>query len=475
MPAIVLASPDPDTAFDQRVQNQLWPFSTTARLALVIFMSIAGSMAILLAFLSRSTQAELDADARRHIGAEITGISQAFEHNGYAGAKMVIETQLGIAEPMVFRLEAPPSADGAGGRATGNVAFWPENLEAQSQPQRIMITRIGDPAAGPYAVLAASLPKGHRLLVGRSLAEQDRLTETLKTSLLAAIALSLGLSILFSALITRVTARRIQDIADVTGTAAAGDFSRRVAVPPGPPRDAFDSLGNQLNTMLGQIEVLFDELRALTDGLAHDLRSPLTRMKARIDHLQRSGDSSEAEIAAIGFEADLLLAMLENSLAISRAEAGMGRDQFVPTDLAALARQMVEMYEPLAEDNGLRLTIEAPPKLEVLANGALLGRALANLIDNAMRYAPNGKTIDVGVAALPDGARLSVADHGPGILPARRKTALRRFGRLDSARSATGAGLGLSLAASITRLHGGTLTLGDNGPGLRVEIDLPAT
>jgi signal transduction histidine kinase len=296
----------------------------------------------------------------------------------------------------------------------------------------------------------------------------------LNASLVAAIGLSLALAIGFSALITRVTARRIQAIADVTSAAAGGDLSQRVPVPGGEPRDAFDSLGISLNTMLAQIEALVEELRALTDGLAHDLRSPLTRMKARIDHLQRSGDASEAELAAIGLEADTLLAMLENSLAISRAEAGMGRDQFVPTDLAALARQMVEMYEPLADDNGIKLTIDAPATVEVRANGALLSRALANLIDNALRYAPNGRTIDVAVQAVPAGALLRVADHGPGILPARRETALRRFGRLDSARSATGAGLGLSLAASIARLHGGTLTLGDNQPGLRVDIILPA-
>jgi signal transduction histidine kinase len=448
--------------------------STSARLALIIFLSIAGSMAILLAFLARSTQAQLDADARRQIDAEIVGISQAFDREGFAGAKMVIDSQLRVAGPMLFRLESPPGKDGISRTATGNVALWPEGLPVGGRPQRNMVTRIGEPVAGPYAVAAAQLTGGYRLMVGRSLAEQDRLTETLNTSLVAAIALSLGLAMGISALITRVADRRIQAIADVTGAAASGDFTQRVPVPAGAPRDAFDNLGGRLNVMLGQIETLLDELRALTDGLAHDLRSPLTRMKARIDHLQRSGDNSEAEIAAIGVEADLLLAMLENSLAISRAEAGMGRDQFVATDLAALARQMVEMYEPLADDNGIRLTVDAPDKVEVQANGALLGRALANLIDNAMRYAANGKTIDVGVKALPGGARLIVADHGPGILPARRETALRRFGRLDSARSATGAGLGLSLAASIARLHGGTLQLSDNGPGLRVEIDLPA-
>jgi signal transduction histidine kinase len=448
--------------------------STSSWLALVIFLAFAGSMAILLAFLARSTQAELDADARTIINAEVSGITQSFERDGFSGAKELIASQLRVRGPLVFRLESPVGPDGLVRNATGNIAIWPAALPPDGRLRRIMVTRIGDPEASAYAAVATALPGGYRLLVGRSLEEQDRLTRTLNASLLAAIGLSLALAIGFSTFIAQVTARRIQAIANVTGAAAGGDFSKRVPVPAGQPRDAFDSLGASLNTMLAQIETLLEELRTLTDGLAHDLRSPLTRMKARIDHLQRSGDSSEAELAAIGMEADQLLAMLENSLAISRAEAGMGRDQFAPTDIAALARQMVEMYEPLADDNGIRLTIDAPAKVEIRANRAMLSRALANLIDNALRYAPNGKTIDVAVRSLDGGARLIVADHGPGILPARRATALRRFGRLDTARSATGAGLGLSLAASIARLHGGTLTLGDNNPGLRVEIDLPA-
>jgi signal transduction histidine kinase len=441
---------------------------------MVIFLAIAGSMAILLAFLARSTKAELDADARMLINAEIIGITEAFKREGFAGGKSIIDSQLRVAGQLVFRLETPPASNGLTRRATGNVAVWPAAVLDDGILRRTMVTRIGETAPGPYAVVATSLPGGYRLLVGRSLAEQDRLTQTLNASLVAAMVLAMVLAIGISALITRITANRVQAIANVTSAVAAGDLSQRIAVPEGTPRDAFDSLGIVLNTMLGQIESLLDELRALSDGLAHDLRSPLTRMKARIDHLQKSGEAGEVELAAIGLEADQLLAMLENSLAISRAEAGIGRDQFVPTDLAALARQMVEMYEPLADDNGIRLTIDAPAKVEVRANGAFLGRALANLIDNAMRYAPNGKTIDVGVKAFPGGAKLIVADHGPGIRPARRETALRRFGRLDSARSATGAGLGLTLAASITRLHGGTLTLRDNLPGLRVEIDLPA-
>jgi signal transduction histidine kinase len=165
--------------------------------------------------------------------------------------------------------------------------------------------------------------------------------------------------------------------------------------------------------------------------------------------------------------------MLENSLEISRAEAGIGRDRFVAMDLAALARDMVDMYEPLADDNGVRLTAIAADAVPITAHRELLGRALSNLIDNALRYGAAGGVIEVAAEATTAGARLIVADRGPGIAPADRDGALRRFGRLDAARSARGAGLGLALAAAIARLHGGALTLDANRPGLRVTIDLP--
>jgi signal transduction histidine kinase len=436
---------------------------------LVVFIAFAGSMAILLGFLGRSTQLQLDADARTFIMAESADIAQTFDRSGAKAAHNVIEGDLRYVSANVFLLD-PPGDTGA----SGNITRWPAGFAADGRVHRLLVNRPGNPVAEPFAAIAVRLKGGYRLLVGRSLAEQERLTATLNTSLLAAVALALVLAVGISALLARMASARIQAIADVAGAVTAGDLSRRVPVMPGPPRDAFDSLGLLLNTMLARIESLLDEFRALTDGLAHDLRSPLTRMKARIDRIQRSSEIGEAQIAAIGAEADALLGMLENSLAISRAEAGIGRDSFETADLAALAAGMAEMYEPLADESGIRLTITAPAPVPVRVHRALLGRALANLIDNALRHGATGGVIDITVIAAPGGARLSVGDHGPGIDAADRATALRRFGRLDAARSASGAGLGLSLAASIARLHGGTLTLSDNQPGLKVTIDLPA-
>jgi signal transduction histidine kinase len=197
-------------------------------------------------------------------------------------------------------------------------------------------------------------------------------------------------------------------------------------------------------------------------------------MKARIDRLARSPEPDLGELDGIGNEADALLAMLDNSLEISRLEAGIGRDGFEPVDLATLVTDMAEMYEPLAEESGVRITILASGAVPVLAHRQLLSRALSNLIDNALRYAADGGSIEIEAAPTATGARLIVADRGPGIVRFAREEALRRFGRLDMARSKGGAGLGLSLAAAIARLHGGTLVLSGNEPGLKVTIDLPA-
>ncbi|MFZ4690391.1 MAG: sensor histidine kinase [Polymorphobacter sp.] len=446
-----------------------WPRSTSARIALIVFTGLVISSAIILGFIARVTQGQLDADARALISAERNAVIEMFDRDGPGGALSVIDAELRIAGPLAILLESPD-----GSRIVGNIRQWPPGLARDDRFHRFNLRRVDRADPEPFAVTATTLNGGYRLLVGRSLEEEERLTATLTTSLITAVGLALLLAFGISYLLIRIITGRIQGIADVAGAVAAGDLSRRVEVPAAGTGDAFDSLGGALNSMLARIEALLDELRQVTDGLAHDLRSPLTRMKARIDRVQRGDDTTGAEIVGIGTEADTLLAMLDNSLEISRVEAGIGRDNFVIMDLAALVHDMVEMYEPLAEDNGVRLTAFAGTSVPVRAHRELLGRALSNLIDNALRYGASGGSIEVTASPTVNGAELIVADRGPGIARTSHDDALRRFGRLDAARSADGAGLGLSLAAAIARLHGGALTLGPNNPGLKVAIDLPA-
>ncbi len=444
-----------------------WPRSTTSRIAVLVFFALVGSSVIILGFISWVTQGQLDRDAQSLIAAERAAIVETFKQGGPSAAHTAVGIVNLIPGAKAALLEGP------NGVKTGNITAWPLGLEADGRLNRLDITRLGKSSSEPFIVTTQALPGGYRLLVGRGLAEQQRLTATLTTSLAAAVGLALLLAFGVSPLLARIIARRVQGIADVASAVAAGDLSRRINVPTENSPDAFDRLGISLNAMLTRIEALLDELRSVTDGLAHDLRSPLTRLKARIDRVQQRGDASGADIAAIGSEADALLDMLDNSLEISRAEAGIGRDSFVHMDLAALVNDMVEMYAPLAEDNGVRVAALTAGPVPVLVHRELLGRTLSNLIDNALRYAAAGGIIEVGAMLTAEGAELIVADRGPGIASADREDALRRFGRLDVSRSTGGAGLGLSLAVAIARLHDGKLNLSDNNPGLLVTMTFP--
>jgi signal transduction histidine kinase len=240
--------------------------------------------------------------------------------------------------------------------------------------------------------------------------------------------------------------------------------------------DAFDRLGARVDGMLERIERLVSELRVVTDSVGHDLRSPLMRLRSRAEQAAAAADPAQRDTALTGVlaEADIMLRMLSTLLEISRAEAGR-TGTFQRVDLAEILEELGELYAPVVEDAGATLSVELPaePLSARPVHRELLSQALANLIDNALKYAP-GTQIRLSLARTPGGGiALSVADEGPGIAEADRAAALARFGRLDDARGQSGAGLGLALVDSVARLHNGRLSLGDNSPGLVAAIDLP--
>ena len=457
----------------------LAPRTTTARISLLVFLVLLAGSGLLLILLERATQTQLDREAQTRVDAIADAASSAWARDGIEAAVSILDGELRVPGVLVIHLAA---SDGS--LLLGNLARWPADVPIDGAYYRVaaMQAEQGDPV--PYMVTARRMPEGYRLLVGRSLEAEVQLQNTLTTMLAIALPMAALLAFVTSRLITAIIADRARGIADVVGDVTAGKLHARVAVPPGMPADAFDSMGQAFNVMLARIEGLIDELRAVTDGLAHDLRSPLTRLKARTDRLGLGNVVDAADLAAVSAEAQSLLGMLDNSLEISRAEAGIGRESFANVDLSAMVTDLAEMYGPLAEDSGVHFTVLAGlSRVTALAHRQLLGRALANLIDNALRYGAGGQVIELAAENTATGTRLVVGDHGPGIAAGQRREALRRFGRLDTARGAQnvrpgqalqGAGLGLSLAAAVARLHGGTITLADNKPGLRVAIDLPA-
>ncbi|HWJ70483.1 MAG TPA: HAMP domain-containing sensor histidine kinase [Sphingobium sp.] len=355
-----------------------------------------------------------------------------------------------------------------GQRIAGNLAAWPPNIAATGPWMKASLYRIGDAAPVQFGIAAARLPGGRRLLVGDQTDASDQIRETVEGALLTALLLALPLAIVGAWLAVNIIDRRIAKIAATAAGVGAGDIGRRV--PLDGSGDSFDTLGRAINAMLDRIGGLLAELRAVTDSMAHDLRSPLTRMRARIDRAKETDDPAalRAAIEGVSREAEALLAMLTSALEISRMEAGIGHDRLTRTDLGAMLVDLGELYEPLVEEQGRALTVSITAPVSAPVHRELLGQALSNLIDNALKYGAGVMTLSLGTDA--GVAVISLSDEGPGIAPAREAEALRRFGRLDSARGIAGAGLGLSLVAAVARMHGGMLRFVRRGDRFAVEI-----
>ncbi|MEP6786352.1 MAG: HAMP domain-containing sensor histidine kinase [Sphingomonadales bacterium] len=444
--------------------------STTGRIAVTFFIAQAVSVGAALLFMNGLTRTVIDRGAEDYALELRADISDSFRDRGIAGAAAAVGQRL---EAFARRDAVIALARPDGTLVAGNLPRWPEEIGRTHRWQTLRLRRAGAGDSELMGVMAADLPQGYRLLTGQVMEDEDRLTQASEVAFLSALGAGLVLALIASFGFARAIARRIARIAATAETVATGDLSQRV-VHDG-SGDAFDRLGEAINAMLVRIEALVSELRLVTDALAHDLRSPVSRLKATIERaLQGTRDATALEaLGSASDEADGLLRMLTTALQISRAEAGLGTDQFTRFDAATMIADLAEVYGPLAEDQGFAIETAVPAPFMVRAHRELLGQALANLIDNALKYATGGSHIMLSLAPAGSHVRITVSDDGPGIASDRRGEALRRFGRLDPARTAGGAGLGLSLVATIAHLHGGTFVLEDAEPGLRAVLDVP--
>jgi signal transduction histidine kinase len=328
----------------------------------------------------------------------------------------------------------------------------------------------------------STLGGGFRLLVGRDLDERERLYHIVADAGRWSVTIVIILGIVGGVFVSRRVLNRVDAITDKARIIMAGDFSGRLPV--GGSDDELDRLAVSLNAMLNRIEALMRGLKEVSDNVAHDLKTPLTRLRNRCEAALRTAASEadyRATIEATIEESEGLIRTFDALLMIARAESGEARDNMAAFDAAEIARDVAELYEPLAEERGLALQVEAPSAAPVKGNRELVSQALANLVDNAIKYAAaarqqaNGAPADIVVGAGSDGDRimLTVRDSGPGIPVADRGRVVERFVRLEQSRSQPGSGLGLSLASAVARLHGGELRLEDNAPGLKAVIELP--
>ncbi len=420
----------------------------------------AGAMVATVRHLTRSEIADQAEDAASDLRDELSGV---WLSGGQAAVRAAVDRRMTTDRlPLSVILLTDPR----GRFVAGNIADWPPNVPAPGSAT-IEIFRIGHSQPERMRVMATRLPDGSRMLAGHVIESELRVALAMEEAMGVGMAAAIVLAALAAWAAARMIERRLEDTVATAHAVAGGDLSRRVI--PNGGDDAFDALAQAVNAMLDRIALLMTELKVATDGLAHDLRSPLTRLRATLDRSLAESRDENARVA-VGRaleEGDRLLAMLDTALRISRAEAGLGRDAFVDADLAEMVRDVADMFEPLAEDRGMTIRAEGPETLVARVHRELLGQAVANLIDNALKYGAGEITVRVE-----PGPVLIVADDGPGIPEERRDEALKRFGRLDAARTESGAGLGLSLASAVAHLHGGTLALEDNAPGLRVRLTL---
>lgn len=442
----------------------------TTRIALLAIALALTSNLVLVAFVWKLVHDDAIAALRRDTIAESDALVAVYRTGGLAALGRTIAERRTPADPA--RILAVIAPDGR--RVAGS---GPDFAHVSAlQPTLFEIGRMSDWQLWSEREAGYSVRRidSYRLVSGRLLDDWEQEQRGIEHALLAAMALSLALGVGGGLVVTRYVGRRLNSVADVIEGVAEGDLSRRVtnAASGG---DAFDRLATRLNAMLDKTERLMTELRIVTDGLAHDLRSPLARLRAKAEAavLQAEPAQREAAMSGLLIETDLVMRMLSTMIEITRAES-VSRDRLAPIDPAALMDEIAELYAPVVEDAGMRFEAvidRGVPRL--VLHRELLTQALANLIDNALRHAGQGGEITLRLALVEGEARFQVEDRGPGIAEADRAQALRRFGRLDAARSLPGAGLGMALVEAVARLHGGRVELGDNGPGLVAAVVMP--
>ena len=446
--------------------------STTVRLALLLLLAQVATLAFGLTVIHRSTETMLLSDARTAAEVARDDFAQEYRQEGETGLVRTIRQRLAVRDDrnFVVLLKGPE-----GTPLAGNLKQWPATVGETERWRRISLFREGGTAAEEMGVVTTRLPGGLVLLTGEVLEAQVQLARASRTAFLYALAAGILAAALVAVLAAWILSRRVDAFARAASAIAAGRLNARVERDES--GDAFDRLGISINAMLERIEALIRELRMVTDSMAHDLRSPVSRLKAALEQaLRRSRDADTATALAGAIdEADSLHSLLDTALEISRTEAGIGRNQFTRFGLRAMLDDIAEVYGPLAEERGFEIHVNAPVELHVVAHRELLQRALSNLVDNALKYAAGGAAIHINASTMVDGSiDLTVADDGPGLSEAERERAAQRFVRFDPARGGTGAGLGLSLVQTIVHLHEGALQLQPAAPrGLSVHLILP--
>jgi signal transduction histidine kinase len=450
--------------------------SASARFALLFTVIFAAAGATFAVVLWWGTAGALDRQSQAAVRADAMALVERWRDSGEAGTIEAIEERLAndVTNETLYLLATPQ-----GEIIAGNIERWPP--EADGNEAWIHLPLVREGGVSEARLYRQLLPGGYRLLVGRDEAEKLRLRALLSEGIAWAALAAAGFALLGAWLLRRALERRLAPATRTAVSIAAGDLSHRV--PLSDRRDEFDRLGATMNAMLDRIERLMEGVRGVSDAIAHDLRTPIARARAQLEEALAGPEDAASLRAALEqgiADLDAISRVFQAVLRIAEVEAGARRAAFAPLDLAPLLGDAAELYGASAEAHGQVLETELPERLEMVGDRDLLLQAVANLLDNAVKFTPAGGRIRLWAREDGDSVEMGVSDDGPGLSPEDRGRAHERFFRADTARATPGSGLGLALVQAVAQLHGGELALRDaapgrESPGLAAVLRLPVS
>jgi signal transduction histidine kinase len=447
--------------------------------ASLAFVIVGGAV---LGFLYWSMLSVIDVQIDGALQREYADMNAAYQRGGYERLR---RTVIDRASPhddalRIYLLIAP------GGQRSGNLKEWPARAPAPGEAADIVVNH----AVGTARVHTLAFGDGSRLLVGRGLSEQRNLRNIVEESLLSVLAANLVLGTGAGLMLARYARRRLSEINAIAQDVLEGKDTAQLAV--GDGGDEYDLLARNINSMLGRIQRLVAQVRGVTENIAHDLRTPLNRLRGRLEvalMAPRSSDEYCGELQRAIADADAIVERFNGLLKIARIKAGALSLPKERVNLREVVEELVDLYQVFAEDSGVEVEARFPGEsaparpdsltgpgvttgadMEIVGDAHLISQAAANLLDNAIKYSARGGKVTIAVTRDDQGVRLVIADHGPGIPPEKRASTLDRFVRLDAAQNKHGFGLGLNFVSAVAEWHGARLELADNEPGLRASL-----
>lgn len=451
--------------------------TTAARLSTLYLLLFAVGAVALVFYMTNLSASIINSQTQEALGEEVASIGKAYARGGIPQLVRTID----------YRSRQPGAylylvADPSGRILSGNVeGVEPGVLDTDGIVERAFKYRRygeqGTETEHRAIAVVIALPNGMRLLVGRDLGEPERFRDLVRSSLMLALGIMGVGALLIWFFVGRRALKRIDEVSRASQRIMDGDLTGKLPV--NGSGDEFDRLSGNLNVMLGRILELNEGLKQVSDNIAHDLKTPLTRLRNRAEEAlsgKKAGPEYREALEDIIGESDQLIRTFNAILMISRLEAGYSSENLENMPVASIVSDVAEMYEPVAEDAGATLTLGALDDTPLHINRELVGQTVSNLVDNAIKYAlvgENPAVVTLSMERDTQWVRIVVADNGSGIPEDKREQATERFVRLEESRTQPGSGLGLSLAKAVMKLHGGALRLEDNGPGLRAVLEFP--